>query len=843
MPNLKATIKTAFKESIRLGDSKIKPEHLLLAVLNDNQNEATNVLEEMGSDVEDLSEKLEGYLRFKIKNPNIVEVKIIPLSESSKNALSAAELEADKLKDDFIGIEHLFLSILKVKSLDGTKVLGNQGITYGTFKETLLNLKQQKIINMTGDFEELDGLGKKAKKATQGKSTTPILDNFGRDVTKMASEGQIDPIIGRADEIERVSQILSRRKKNNPILIGEPGVGKTAIVEGLALKIVERKCPRILFDKRVVSLDLASLVAGTKYRGQFEERMKGIMQELEKADDVILFIDEIHTMVGAGNSSGSLDASNILKPALARGEIQCIGATTLDEYRENIEKDGALARRFQMVLIEPPSKEETLIILNNIKGKYEDHHKVNYTPEAIEACVKLADRYINDREQPDKSIDIMDEVGARMQVHIKPPQDIIELEEKISEIGVQKVDVVKQQRYEDAAKLRDEEKNLQEDLEKATNEWSRNLDLVRPTVSEEDVAKVVSMVTGIPVTRVGQTETEKLRSMDKEIKEKVIGQDSAIDKISKAIKRNRVGIKKVNKPIGSFMFLGPTGVGKTHLAKMLAESIFGSSESLIRVDMSEYMEKHSVSKLIGAPPGYVGYEEGGQLTEKIRRKPFSVILLDEVEKAHPDVFNILLQVFDDGHLSDGLGRKVDFKNCLIIMTSNVGARKLQEFGTGVGFGTKAKTDNMDEASEGVIQDSLKKAFSPEFLNRLDDVIVFKSLDKEDIKKIVSIPLSEVTERVKEMGYNLSIDESIKEYLVEKGYDEKYGARPLNRAIQKYIEDPIAEKVLDGLIDTNDNITISYDHKIEDVKIVITKTAETKTVEVKKPKTSKKKKED
>lgn len=831
MPKLKVTIKGAFKESIRLGDSKIKPEHLLLSLLNDKENEVVDVLEEMGSDVIDLSEKLEGYLRFKIKNPIIIEVKIVPLSESSKNILSSAELESDKLRDNYVGVEHLFLSILKNRSLDGTKVLGNQGITYRTFKETLLNLKQQKINNMTGDFEEIDDLGKKAKKATQGKSLTPILDNFGRDITKLASEGQIDPIIGRDEEIERVSQILSRRKKNNPILIGEPGVGKTAIVEGLALKIVERKCPRILFDKRLVSLDLASLVAGTKYRGQFEERMKGIMQELEKTDDVILFIDEIHTMVGAGNSSGSLDASNILKPALARGEVQCIGATTLDEYRENIEKDGALARRFQMVVVDPPSKEETLIILNNIKNKYEDHHKVNYTPEAIEACVKLADRYINDREQPDKAIDIMDEVGARLQVHIKPPQNIVDLEEKISDVGKQKVDVVKAQRYEDAARLRDEEKHLQEDLEKATDEWAKNLDKVRPTVSEDDVAKVVSMVTGIPVTKVGQSETEKLRTMDKEIKDKVIGQDLAIEKITKAIKRNRVGIKKVNKPIGSFMFLGPTGVGKTHLAKMLAESMFGSPESLVRVDMSEFMEKHSVSKLIGAPPGYVGYEEGGQLTEKIRRKPFSVILLDEVEKAHPDVFNILLQVFDDGHLSDGLGRKIDFKNCLIIMTSNVGARKLQEFGTGVGFGTKAKSDNADDDAENVIQDSLKKAFSPEFLNRLDDVIVFKSLDKEDIAKIVSIPLNDVVERVKEMGYELSIDDSLKEYLVEKGYDEKYGARPLNRAIQKYVEDPIAEKVLEGEINNGDSITISYDTKIEDVKI-----------SVKKPKAPRKKKD-
>ena len=829
-PKLKEIIRGAFREATRLNDNKIKPEHMVLSMLNGQKNEVTEVLEMMGADISDLSEKLEAYLRFKIKNPIIIESKILPLNESAKNAVSYTELEAGKLFDKEINTEHLFLAILKNKTLDCTKVLGNQGITYNTFKETLLNLKKQKTMGMTEDFEEMDEFNKKVKKAAQGKSTTPILDNFGRDVTRLASEGLIDPIIGRNDEIERVSQILSRRKKNNPILIGEPGVGKSAIVEGLALKIVERKCPRILFDKRIVSLDLASLVAGTKYRGQFEERMKGIMQELEKSHDVILFIDEIHTMVGAGNASGSLDASNILKPALARGELQCIGATTLDEYRENIEKDGALARRFQMVLIEPPSKEETLIILNNIKDRYEDHHKVKYTTEAVEACVKMADRYINDREQPDKSIDIMDEVGARMQVNIKPPQEILDLEDKIAEIGKQKIDVIKAQRYEDAAKLRDEEKNHQDLLERKTNDWARSLDEVRPTVNEEDVAKVVSMVTGIPVTKISQTENEKLRNMDKEIKVKVIGQDDAIDKIAKAIKRNRVGIKNQKKPIGSFMFLGPTGVGKTYLAKMLAESIFGSADSLVRIDMSEYMEKHSVSKLIGAPPGYVGYEEGGQLTEKVRRKPFSVILLDEIEKAHPDVFNILLQVFDDGHLSDSLGRKVDFKNCLIIMTSNVGARKLQDFGTGVGFNTKAKQESVDEETESVIQDSLKKAFSPEFLNRLDDVIVFKSLGKEEIKRIIEIPLNEVTERVKEMGYIVKFDDTLKEYLIEKGYDEKYGARPLNRAIQRYVEDPIAEKVLENALEINDTITISYDTKVEDVKIDIKKPKKTKKKE-------------
>jgi ATP-dependent Clp protease ATP-binding subunit ClpC len=585
--------------------------------------------------------------------------------------------------------------------------------------------------------------------------------------------------------------------------------GKTAIVEGLALKIVQKKCPRILFGKRIVALDMAALVAGTKYRGQFEERLKGIMLELEKTTDVIVFIDEIHTMMGAGNASGSLDASNILKPALARGEIQCIGATTLDEFRENIEKDGALTRRFQKVTINPPSLEDTLIILNNIKDRYEDHHKVKYTEEAIQACAKLADRYITDREQPDKSIDIMDEVGARSQVHAKPPQHILDLENKLVEIDQSKIDVIKSQRYEEAAKLRDEEKQIKEELEIETSIWINELNSSRKVVTEEDVANVVSMVTGIPVTKVTQDDINKLKNMGTVLMSKVVGQDSAIEQITKAIRRNRMGIKSHNKPIGSFIFLGPTGTGKTHLAKKLAEEMFGSSDSIIRVDMSEYMEKHSVSRLVGAPPGYVGHEEGGQLTEKVRRKPYSVILFDEIEKAHPDTFNILLQVLDEGHLTDSLGRKVDFRNTLIIMTSNVGARKLQDFGAGVGFGTKAKVENLEEIRNSVIEDSVKKAFSPEFLNRLDDIIIFKSLDKEDIKKIVEIPLNELKDRMKEMGYTIKLSSKLKEYLAEVGYDEKYGARPLNRAIQKYIEDPIAEKMLDGDVKEGDTIKLGY----------------------------------
>jgi ATP-dependent Clp protease ATP-binding subunit ClpC len=803
---VKWILKESFKESIRLGGKSIEPEHIVLTLLDDSDNTVVNILELMGFDVEDLMSKIEGFLRLKTKNPQL-EIKLLSLSQSSKRIINTSELECDKLGDKEIGEEHLMLSILKDKELDCTKVLFNQGLDYRVFKKKITEIKKQINMNIADDHDEMGSF--KNKKGSNSKSTTPILDNFGRDITEIAIKGGIDPIIGREEEIERVSQILSRRKKNNPILIGEPGVGKTAIVEGLALKIVQKKCPRILFGKRLVALDMALLVAGTKYRGQFEERLKGIMQELEKSTDVIVFIDEIHTMMGAGNASGSLDASNILKPALARGEIQCIGATTLDEFRENIEKDGALTRRFQKVTVNPPSLEDTLVILKNIKDKYEDHHRVHYTTEAIEACAKLADRYITDREQPDKSIDILDEVGARSQVHMKPPKHILELENKIIDIDQAKIDVVKAQKYEEAAKLRDEERQLKETLEIETESWANELNTSRKLITEDDVASVVSMVTGIPVSKVTQDDLNRLKNMAKTLTTKVIGQNSAVEQISKAIRRNRMGIKSHNKPIGSFVFLGPTGVGKTHLAKKLAEEMFGTSDSMIRVDMSEYMEKHAVSKLVGAPPGYVGYEEGGQLTEKIRRKPYSVVLLDEIEKAHPDVFNILLQVLDEGHLTDGLGRKVDFRNTLIIMTSNVGARKLQDFGTGVGFGTKAKIENLEEIRSNVIEDSVKKAFSPEFLNRLDDIIIFKSLEKEDIKSIVEIPLNELKNRISEMGYKLKISTKLRDYLVEAGYDEKYGARPLNRAIQKYVEDPIAERMLDGDIKEGDTIKLGY----------------------------------
>jgi ATP-dependent Clp protease ATP-binding subunit ClpC len=813
---VKEILKKSFKESNRLGGNKIEPEHIMLAILDDGDNEAVDVLMAMGSDIEDLMSRVEGYMRLKIKNPQN-KTKLLSLSEGSKFVLNSAQLESDKLNDDNINTTHLMLSILKNKTLDCSKVFFLQGITYKTFKETLKQIKKE--INMSGIADDYNE-GSRDSNKSSSRSKTPVLDNFGRDITKLAQEGKIDPIIGRSDEIERVSQILSRRKKNNPILIGEPGVGKTAIAEGLAKKIVEKKCPRILYDKRVVSLDMALLVAGTKYRGQFEERLKGIMEELEKVDDVILFIDEIHTMIGAGNASGSLDASNILKPALARGEIQCIGATTLDEFRENFEKDGALTRRFQTVMVEPPSSEDTLIILKNIKDRYEDHHRVSYSEDSIEACVKLAERYVTDREQPDKSIDILDEVGARAQVTIEPPEIILELEDKITNIEEQKKLVIKAQKYEDAANLRDEERKLKEALKMATEDWDNSLNDSRRVIVEEDVATVVSKITGIPVTKVNQSDLEKLKNMVSELSNEVIGQDSAIEQITKAIRRNRMGIKKHNKPVGSFIFLGPTGVGKTHLAKTLAKNVFGKEDAMIRVDMSEYMEKHSVSKLVGAPPGYVGYEEGGQLTEKVRRKPYCVVLLDEIEKAHPDVFNILLQVFDEGHLTDGLGRKIDFKNTLIIMTSNVGARKLQDFGTGVGFGTKSKIDNLEEIRNSVIEDSVKKAFSPEFLNRLDDIIIFKSLTNDDIKSIVDIPLKELKERMLELGYVLEVTPKMRDFLVENGYDEKYGARPLNRAIQRFVEDPIAEKMLDGEIKEGDKIKVGISKG--DVTVTVTK---------------------
>ena len=660
-------------------------------------------------------------------------------------------------------------------------------------------------------------------KGSSEKSRTPVLDNFGRDLTKMAEDDKLDPIIGREKEIERVAQILSRRKKNNPILIGEPGVGKTAIAEGLALRIVQKKVSRVLFNKRVVTLDLASLVAGTKYRGQFEERMKAVMSELEKSPSVILFIDELHTIVGAGGASGSLDASNMFKPALSRGEIQCIGATTLDEYRQYIEKDGALARRFQMVMVDATTPEETLQILNNIKEKYEDHHNVIYTPEALAACVNLSDRYISDRFLPDKAIDILDEAGARVHINnIHVPDEILKLEEEVEKIKIEKNRVVKSQKYEEAAQLRDREKKLIEQLDIAKAKWEEESKTKRYTVEEENVAEVIAMMTGIPAQRIAQNEGAKLLNMGEDLRGRVVGQDSAIKKLTKAIQRTRVGLKDPKKPIGSFIFLGPTGVGKTELAKMLASYLFDKDDALIRIDMSEYMEKFSVSRLVGAPPGYVGYEEGGQLTEKVRRKPYSVILLDEIEKAHPDVFNILLQVLDDGVLTDGLGRRVDFRNTIIIMTSNIGVRDLKDFGAGIGFSTKAKEENVDEVMKSTIQNALKKAFSPEFLNRLDDVVVFNSLTKEDIHKIIDISLDKLFNRITDLGYKIELSEKAKDFLAEKGYDRQYGARPLNRAIQKYLEDAIAEEILKGELSGGDVIYADYSGEGEELSISVSK---------------------
>ena len=637
-------------------------------------------------------------------------------------------------------------------------------------------------------------------------------------LTKLAEEDKLDPIVGREKEIERVSQVLSRRKKNNPVLIGEPGVGKTAIAEGLALRIVQRKVSRVLFDKRVVTLDLASLVAGTKYRGQFEERMKAVMNELEKASDVILFIDEIHTIVGAGGASGSLDASNMFKPALARGEIQCIGATTLDEYRQYIEKDGALERRFQPVMIEPATPDETLQILENIKGKYEDHHSVIYSPEAIEATVKMSVRYITDRHLPDKAIDVLDEVGARVHLsNIHVPQDILELEKKIEEIKEEKNKVVKSQKYEEAARLRDKEKSLLESLDTAKAKWEEETKTQRYTVTEDDVAEVIAMITGVPTKRIAQSEGNRLLQMDKELMQHVIGQDPAVQKLTKAIQRTRAGLKSPNKPIGSFIFLGPTGVGKTELAKSLAKYLFDSKEALVRIDMSEYMEKFAVSRLVGAPPGYVGYEEGGILTEKIRRKPYSVVLFDEIEKAHPDVFNILLQVLDEGFITDSLGRRVDFRNTIIIMTSNIGSRQLKEFGSGVGFATNAKDKSQDLNSKAVIENALKRFFSPEFLNRIDDVIVFNSLSKEDIEKILEISVQELINRIENIGFEIKLSREAKSFLAEKGFDSDFGARPLNRAIQKYLEDPLAEEILKSDVSEGDLIKVGYDRKQDALK--------------------------
>jgi len=824
-PQVKDVISFSREEALRLGHDYIGTEHLLLGLIREGDGMAIKILRSLGVDTSKLRRSIEDAVR----GTSSVTVNLgnIPLTKQAEKVLKITYLEAKIFKSDLIGTEHLLLSVLRDDDNIASQILLQYGVTYDVFKQEVevnKNGFRDDISNSasTGgddDYREEESFST-PKKVSDIKSKTPVLDNFGRDLTKAAEEGRLDPIVGREKEIERVSQILSRRKKNNPILIGEPGVGKSAIAEGLALRIVQRKVSRVLFGKRVVTLDLASLVAGTKYRGQFEERMKAVMNELEKSTDVILFIDEIHTIVGAGGASGSLDASNMFKPALARGEIQCIGATTLDEYRQYIEKDGALDRRFQKVMVEPATPDETVEILTRIKDKYEEHHGVTYTDEAILACVTLTSRYISDRFLPDKAIDALDEAGSRVHLtNIHVPQNIIDIEAKIEDIKLEKNKVVRSQKYEEAAKLRDTEKNLIEELDKAKAEWEAETKTKRYEVSEDNVAEVVSMMTGIPVQRVGQTDSAKLLNMYDKVAEKIIGQDDAIKKLTKAIQRTRAGLKDPKKPIGSFIFLGPTGVGKTELAKELARFMFDSDDSLIQIDMSEYMEKFAVSRLVGAPPGYVGYEEGGQLTEKVRRKPYAVILLDEIEKAHPDVFNILLQVLDEGQLTDSLGRKVDFRNTIIIMTSNIGARQLKDFGQGVGFSTTAKTTQADSHSRGVIESALKRAFAPEFLNRVDDVVVFNSLGKNEIFRIIDIELKALFGRVHTLGYEIALTENAKEYIADKGFDSNFGARPLKRAIQKYLEDPIAEEILKGELTEGDVLEIDYDKKTELISIV------------------------
>lgn len=831
---VKEVISLSREEALRLGHDYIGTEHLLLGMIREGEGVAVSVMKKLGLSMKELRSAIEQATKGTATS-NVKNLANIPLTRQSEKVLKITYLEAKIFKSALIGTEHLLLSILRDEDNLATQILEKFEVNYDLVKEMLEYQTENPMASADTDDpnDEGDelyssaprGSGRPSAGKDKGneKSRTPVLDNFGRDLTKLAEEDKLDPIIGREKEIERVAQVLSRRKKNNPILIGEPGVGKTAIAEGLALRISQKKVSRILFGKRVVTLDLASLVAGTKYRGQFEERMKAVMNEIEKSPEVILFIDELHTIVGAGGASGSLDASNMFKPALARGEIQCIGATTLDEYRQYIEKDGALARRFQMVMVDATSPEETHKILENIKDKYENHHHVNYTPEAIKACVTLSDRYISDRFLPDKAIDVLDEAGARVHINnINVPKIITELEEQIEDVKKEKNKVVKSQKYEEAAQLRDREKKLIAQLEDEKARWEEETRTKRYEVGEDNVADVIAMMTGIPTKRIAENESAKLLTMGKELQGKVIGQEEAIKKLAKAIQRTRVGLKDPRKPIGSFVFLGPTGVGKTEMAKVLSTFLFDKEDSLIRIDMSEYMEKFSVSRLVGAPPGYVGYEEGGQLTEKVRRKPYSVVLLDEIEKAHPDVFNILLQVLDDGVLTDGLGRKVDFRNTLIIMTSNIGVRDLKDFGAGIGFATQSRKDSMDDIMKSTIQNALKKTFSPEFLNRLDDVIIFNSLEKEDIFKIIDITLTKLFSRITDLGYSIDLTKKAKEFLAEKGYDPQYGARPLARAIQKHLEDPIAEEILQGDIQEGDTLVADWDGKKEELTIKLKK---------------------
>jgi ATP-dependent Clp protease ATP-binding subunit ClpC len=833
------------EEAIRLGNEYIGVEHLLLGMIREGEGMAIRILSYLNVDMAELRRNIESAI-VNPANHNKVNDNL-PLVKQAERALKLTYLEAKLFNSELIGTEHLMLAILKDEDNLVTRSVKKYNVDYDLFKEEVksylitgddasLQADKEKLFGETDSDpkDELSGGSQdddpdegggieNLRKAADSKSKTPVLDNFGRDLTKAAEENRLDPIVGREKELERISQILSRRKKNNPILIGEPGVGKSAIAEGLALRIVQRKVSRALFNKKVYTLDLASLVAGTKYRGQFEERMKAVLNELEKNRDIILFIDEIHTIVGAGNASGSLDASNMFKPALARGEIQCIGATTLDEYRQYIEKDGALERRFQKIIVDPTSPSETVTILNQIKEKYEDHHLVKYTPEAIDACVSLTNRYLTDRCLPDKAIDALDESGARVHIsNMHVPVEIVTTESLIEDIRQKKMKAIKGQKYEEAARYRDDERKAQAQLEALKTKWEEDSKVNRQMVTEENVAEVVAMMTGVPVQRIAENEGSRLMNMEQELGGSVIGQENAIKKVVKAIRRNRAGLKDPNKPIGTFIFLGPTGVGKTHLAKILSRYLFDTEDALIRIDMSEYMEKFAVSRLVGAPPGYVGYEEGGQLTEKVRRRPYSIVLLDEIEKAHPDIFHILLQVLDDGQLTDSLGRRVDFKNTIVIMTSNIGSRQLKDFGSGVGFSTSARQSQSSSIAQSVIENALKKSFAPEFLNRIDDVIIFDSLEREDIHKIIDIELAHLFTRIKAMGYEPRITERAKDYILEKGWDEQFGARPLKRAIQKYVEDILAEEIILTKLVQGDIINIDFDPEIKDMKIIIEK---------------------
>jgi ATP-dependent Clp protease ATP-binding subunit ClpC len=828
-PRIKDVLSYSREEAIRLGNDYIGTEHLFLGIIRDGEGIAIDVMNKLHLDYNKMRKDIEIQLR---KESSLQFEANIPLLKNTEKALKLVFLEARAMNESTVNTGHLLLAILKEKDSLICSIFKHYNVGYDEVKSKIEELTRiENKSDFPEDSDEGDdmfgksggsGSGSSGSKGSAApKTDTPVLDNFGIDITKAAIEGSLDPIVGREKEIQRIAQILSRRKKNNPVLIGEPGVGKSAIVEGLALRISQRKVSRVLFDKRVISLDLASIVAGTKYRGQFEERMKAILNELAKVDNIILFIDEIHTIVGAGGATGSLDAANMLKPALARGDIQCIGATTLDEYRQHIEKDGALERRFQKVMVEPTTVEETIEILHNIKERYEDHHNVTYTTEAIEACVRLTTRYISDRHLPDKAIDALDEAGSRVHItNITVPERIIKLEERIEEARAEKIQAVKSQNFELAASFRDQEKNLLASLDKEKELWEKELENHREIVGEEQVADIVAMMSGIPVQRIAQAEGKRLQNMFNDMKQNIIGQDDAVLKITKAIQRNRAGLKDPNKPIGSFIFLGPTGVGKTQLAKVLAKYLFDTSDALIRVDMSEYMEKFSVSRLVGAPPGYVGYEEGGQLTEKVRRKPYAVILLDEIEKAHPDVFNILLQVMDEGRLTDSLGRKIDFRNTIVIMTSNIGTRQLKEFGQGVGFSTRKTADEENEYAKFVIQKALKRAFAPEFLNRVDDVVIFNPLEKSHIEQIIDIELQGLYERVETLKYKLDITDTAKHFIADKGFDPQFGARPLKRAIQKYLEDEMAEAIIGNVINEGDTITIDLDDTKEKIAVRI-----------------------